>query len=292
MANDFKLYHYDPSLPAAVLFIILFFLASALHSYQLVRTRTWFFISFCIGGIFETTGYVGRAISSQETPNWGVGAYVLQSILILVAPALFAASIYMTLGRIIRLTDGAVHSMVKVRWLTKMFVSGDVLSFLMQGSGGGIMAGGSDKSMTTGKNIIVGGLVIQLLFFCFFIIVANRFHVRMHKSPTSRVLSNAEVASAWQKHLYALYGGSLLILVRSVFRLIQYAQGNDGYLISHEWFLYVFDSSLMLSTMILFAVVHPSEVNVLLKNGNGRAIHLGGMAHLPLTSRGLEERSK
>jgi hypothetical protein len=133
--NDFKLYRYDPSLAAASIFIVLFFLASTLHTYQLLRTRTWFFIPFCIGGFFEAIGYVGRAINSQQSPNWSIGPFVMQSILILVAPALFAASIYMTLGRIIRLTDGAVHSMVNTRWLTKIFVAGDVLSFLMQGSG-------------------------------------------------------------------------------------------------------------------------------------------------------------
>jgi hypothetical protein len=59
----------------------------------------------------------------------------VQSILLLVAPALFAASIYMTLGRIIMLVDGEAHSIIAKRWLTKLFVAGDVLSFLMQSSG-------------------------------------------------------------------------------------------------------------------------------------------------------------
>jgi hypothetical protein len=134
--SDFKLYRYDPSLGAAVLFIALFSIASFLHLYQLLRTRTWFFIPFVVGGFFESIGYIGRAIGSQETPDWTVGAYVIQSILILVAPALFAASIYMELGRIIRLTDGGSRSLINTRWLTKIFVGGDVFSFLMQGSGG------------------------------------------------------------------------------------------------------------------------------------------------------------
>lgn len=79
--------------------------------------------------------YTQRAIGHTESPDWSIGAFVLQSVLILVAPALFAASIYMELGRIIRMTDGASHSMVPLRWLTKIFVAGDVLSFLMQSSG-------------------------------------------------------------------------------------------------------------------------------------------------------------
>lgn len=47
--SDYKLYQYDPSMVAAVIFIILFLVTSLLHTYQLVRTRTWYFIPFCIG---------------------------------------------------------------------------------------------------------------------------------------------------------------------------------------------------------------------------------------------------
>lgn len=41
----------------------------------------------------------------------------------------------MTLGRIIQMIDGEKCSVIKPRWLTKIFVIGDVLSFLMQASG-------------------------------------------------------------------------------------------------------------------------------------------------------------
>jgi hypothetical protein len=41
----------------------------------------------------------------------------------------------MLLGRIILVTDGESHSLIRKRWLTKIFVTGDVISFLMQGSG-------------------------------------------------------------------------------------------------------------------------------------------------------------
>ena len=62
---------------------------------------------------------------------------------LLVAPALFAASIYMVLGWIILLTQGERFSMLPKQWLTKVFVCGDVLSFLLQAGGGGMMSSGS-----------------------------------------------------------------------------------------------------------------------------------------------------
>lgn len=59
----------------------------------------------------------------------------MQSLLILLAPALFAASIYIILGRIILLVDGERYSLISHKWLTKTFVAGDVFSFMLQAAG-------------------------------------------------------------------------------------------------------------------------------------------------------------
>ena len=155
MASDqeptkFKFFHYGPSLAAAIIFIFAFSASTVLHGYQMFRRRSWFMIPFCLGGccrsliqpyemrltnIVEFIGYIGRAISSQQTPDWTLGPYIVTAILVLVAPALFAASIYMLLGPIILLIGGEGLSVIKQSWLTKIFVGGDVLSFLMQSAG-------------------------------------------------------------------------------------------------------------------------------------------------------------
>ena len=83
--------------------------------------------------IVEVIGFIGRYLSHDDV--WALGPFIMQSLLILLAPALFAASIYIILGRIILMTDGERYSLVRQKWLTKIFVAGDVLSFLMQGSG-------------------------------------------------------------------------------------------------------------------------------------------------------------
>ena len=50
--------------------------------------------------------------------------------------------------------------------------------------------------------------------------------------------------SSWKKHHYTLYAVSGLIMARSIFRVIEYAMGQKGYLLSHEWTMYTFDSLL------------------------------------------------
>lgn len=56
-------------------------------------------------------------------------------------------------------------------------------------------------------------------------------------------------------------------MVQSLFRVVEYIEGNDGYLLRHEYYLYIFDAMLMFCVMVLFNVVHPSEVQELLQGG-------------------------
>ncbi|KAK2761753.1 hypothetical protein FQN54_001581 [Arachnomyces sp. PD_36] len=291
---EWEYYRYDPSLVAAIIFIALFFITTGIHTFQLIRSRTWYFIPLVIGGFFQAIGYIGRVLSSNETPNWTLGPYIMQTLLILVAPALFAASVYMVLGRIILLVDGEELSMIRKRWLTKIFVTGDILSFVMQGAGGGIMSGGNLDSMKTGENIVVGGLFIQIAFFSCFITVATIFHSRLRKRPTERSLSRDV---PWQKHLIVLYIASSLILIRSIFRVVEYIQGNNGYLLRKEIFLYIFDAVLMWGTMVIFNIVHPSQITEVLRNkmpdfSSGHSLEDVNSRHgfIPAGTFGLEER--
>ena len=123
------------------------------------------------------------------------------------------------------------------------------------------MAGKTAKSIELGQHLVVGGLAIQIVFFGLFVVVAAVFHARINQQPTARMTS-AEVP--WRRHIHILYAASALILVRSIFRIIEYQQGNDGYLLGHEVFLYIFDAILMLIVMILLNAVHPGEISDLL----------------------------
>jgi RTA1 like protein len=54
-------------------------------------------------------------------------------------------------------------------------------------------------------------------------------------------------------------------MVWSIVRVIEYIQGNNGFILSHEVFLYVFDSLPMLIVMLWMSWKHPSEVGLLLR---------------------------
>ena len=123
----------------------------------------------------------------------------------------------------------------------------------------------SSSSPSLGEDVIVGGLIVQIVFFGIFTITAVVFQSRIAKKPTGRSL---KLTGIWQLHMLALYICSGLILVRSIVRVVEYVQGYDGYLMRKEAFIYVFDALLMFLTMIVLQYVHPSEVNCLLGRGD------------------------
>lgn len=182
----------------------------------------------------------------------------MQSVLIVLAPAFFAATVYMILGRVIAVVNAPHLSIIPHRRLTTIFVLGDVLSFLVQGSGAGFMAS-STEGQKTGSMIIVGGLVVQLLFFGVFFVALIIFDVRCRRQDLSKhiVSYNGNTNLHWHTVVVALYIASTLISIRCVFRAIEFATGFDGYLQSHEAYFYVFDALPMVATMAIFIIVVP-----------------------------------
>ncbi|KAL9072469.1 MAG: hypothetical protein Q9157_005093 [Trypethelium eluteriae] len=214
-----------------------------------------------------------------------MGPYIQQSLLLLVAPALFAASIYMILGRMILITHSAQLSPLRPTRLTAFFVCGDIISFVVQATGDALMAGHKANSLSMGKNVVLVGLALQLAWFVAFVVVARVWQRRVVRWMVS-MSADAEhplLRLSWDRHLKVLYTASGLILVRSVFRLIEYGMGNDGYLMRHEVFLYLFDALLMIAVVVVFLIIHPSGIL-----GQGKKI--GSMLRLE-NARGLSAES-
>jgi hypothetical protein len=127
------------------------------------------------------------------------------------------------------------------------------------------MTSGSESTIKIGQWVIVAGLCVQLVFFGAFVITSLIFHIKIIRSPTieSERFMNKHGSiwpRDWRGVLFACYSASVLILIRSVYRLVEFVQGNDGYVISHEVFLYVFDAAMMFLVMGVMNVFHPSFV--------------------------------
>lgn len=128
----------------------------------------------------------------------------------------------MILSRIIRRTNSPSYSIIRPTWLTKLFVGGDILCFVVQGGGAGILVASNDAAgFKRGENIILGGLILQLVIFGVFVIVAWVWHRRLSARPTA---ASADVS--WKKLIIILYAASICIAVRNIFRAVEYAMGQ------------------------------------------------------------------
>lgn len=79
----------------------------------------------------------------------------------------------------------------------------------------------------------------------------------MNRRPT---VKSRGTLLPWKTFLYVLYTVSMLIVVRSVFRLIEYAQGHNGALLKKEIYVYLLDALLMLIVASIFGWYHPKAL--------------------------------
>lgn len=264
--NGTILYHYQPSLALAATFCVGFLISAILHTYQTCITRSWYMLPILIGCTCEGIGYVGRVLGSTEFPDVSLAPYIVQAILLLVAPALIAASIYMIMGYVVRATDGDRYCLVREQLLTKVFVIGDVFSFFIQSSGAGLLTKKEQDSKDAGNWIIIGGLAIQLIFFGFFMVVTVLFWGRLQADGT-RASQLKHAGVPWRMHVSVLLFSSVLVMIRSVFRVVEYVQGQNGYLLTHEIYLYIFDASLMFVAVVVFNIFHPTQLTSIMNAG-------------------------
>ncbi|KAI4728738.1 hypothetical protein E4T49_03520 [Aureobasidium sp. EXF-10728] len=249
-------YAYTPSVTAGWAFVGLFGVSTVLHLGFMFRGKSVFFIPLIIGGIMETFGYYGRAWAGSDPHNFG--AWALQAFLIICAPPMISATVYMSLGRTIRALEARENALMSPRATTPLFVIGDLIAFISQLAGVGLQAARSASANANGKKIVLAGLIFQLILFLFFITNIIVFDKRNSKNP-SRLSMHPQIPR-WKRRVWTLYLVSGCILLRNFVRVVEYAQGGNGQITTHEVFVYVFDAALMWLAMTAFLVVHPGRL--------------------------------
>jgi len=167
------------------------------------------------------------------------------------APVGLALADYLLVGRLIRLV-GRQHSIVNPKFVEYGFIVSDFLSIGVQSAGAGLITSGNFKNLSTGSHVLIGGLGINLVSFCFFAVVT--FHLHWSISRHKPDFSGRE---RWIKMFYALYLSMILLIIRSIYRIVEFSMGFRGYLAVHETYFYVFECLLIIFAFGLFLPLHP-----------------------------------
>ncbi|KAM0296171.1 hypothetical protein ACHAPM_010427 [Fusarium culmorum] len=238
--DDEYLWEYLPSLPGAIASTIVFLLITSAQGWRIFRGKHWFCIPFFIGGICEVLGYVFRALAWNATDSLPI--YIMQSLFLLLPPVFFAATLYMVYSRIVRAVGGEDCS-------------------LITGNGGGLLA--NEKLANAGKIIVIVGLIAQIILFLAFVVCCVVFHRRFRVHLRQ---SHTPVEIRWEAYLNMLYVTSALILVRNIFRVVEFVMDKEGYLQQKEWPTFVFDSVLMFLVMVAFYIWYPGNLSSRLRD--------------------------
>ncbi|KAH7261249.1 RTA1 like protein-domain-containing protein [Fusarium redolens] len=257
MGDQESIWMYDPSFPLAVVGAVVYGIIFLVIAYlTLIKYRAWYFIVVVIGSAIEVAAYNLRIHSVQNQSE--ITPFVLTLTYTVLAPVLIAAGNYLLISRLIlSVLPPSHHRILRIpgRRLTPIFVACDVIAFLIQGSGSGIASSDNwqGEMERIGVKILIAGLGFQLAAFSLFLCVFGRFHVLALRKSVD------DAPRGWQKVVLAVYISSILIMVRCIFRVVEFAGGRDTYAFSHEWLFWVFESLPMVGAIGIFCFYHPSR---------------------------------
>jgi len=242
-----NIYGYDPSHALDAIATVVWALLSITLLIQTLVTKKFFFLIVPIAGLFETIGYIIRFPSGNSPCN--VGLYIFSYLLILVSPTCLAMGNYALVGRIIART-GHVHHFFTPKRVQYMFLFVDIFCLLLQCAGGGLMA--QHSSFETGHRVVLLGIALALVLFCFFLFLVVYVNLKVRKNATE---------GEWLKIFIALYATIVLIIIRSIYRLVEFAGGFHNSISTNENLFYGLDSLVLAIFVALWIYYHPSRVD-------------------------------
>ncbi|KAG8871771.1 hypothetical protein FRB98_000494, partial [Tulasnella sp. 332] len=206
-----------------------------------------YMLCMAIGGAFYCAGLALRYPLHSQPDSLGI--YIGMYMFVILSPCAFIATTYMLLGRLTREVRMGHYLLIKPTKLTKYFVISDCSTFFIQASGGGLA--------------FLLGLVLQLISFAIFTFLFLFWGFKVRKHAQSVWLRDELVGKPWHKDWRALAATMLVscagITVRSLFRVIENAEGFEGPLTTTESYFYCLDSLPLFIAIVGYLPFWPSE---------------------------------
>jgi hypothetical protein len=255
-----RVFSYTPSIVLASIAISLFGICSALHVFQMLRYKAWSFAPLTFACVLEVLGYVFRTLSSQQDP-YSIIWFVLQYFLIVVAPVFVSASIYVCITRLIRWAiqcgyEAARRPWLKEKWILWGFITVDAITTVLQVAGAALIGSleSDAKDPKTGNNILLAGLSIQTFAFTIFVALLLSFRVSLGRDSVMKTLLQPKGNFIW-----GLLVASLLIYLRTIFRLAETAEGVFGNASTHEEYFGTLEFAPVVTAVGILAYYHPGR---------------------------------
>lgn len=211
-----------------------------------------------LGCLGEAVGYAGRIIMwNNPFDNTG---FQMQICCLIISPAFISAAIYLTLKHIV-LSFGESWSRIRPAWYTYIFITGDFLSLVLQGAGGGIAATADfgSEAQDNGTNIMIAGVVWQVFTLTVFGLLLVEYAIRTYQrreelSDEARTLLQQK---SFRCFLFAIAVAFITIFARCVYRIPELAFGWRSELMRDEVDFIVLEGAMIVTAVVVLTIFHP-----------------------------------
>ncbi|KAG0336734.1 hypothetical protein BG004_007918 [Podila humilis] len=283
---------YVPSVAGNVVFGVVYLLLGAIFSYYCHIHRSKWAICLPVGAIASSLGYFLRIVFDPD--NLSLGLFIASNICVVVAPSAFLAFNYMLYGRFITAVDpkfgngstatlaedgtkavkGSLRepsrfSLIPPLIVGRIFIWSDIITFLVQVTAGSMQGNAGDDNLDLAKlgdKLFLAGVSVQGLSYLLFTMLLTVAFMRLiadRKKKSALALDNNGFLNLGRHTtllVLGLYLSSLFIILRSVYRVVEYTQGHEGYLITHEVYLFILDAGPLVLAIGIWAFKWPTVI--------------------------------
>ncbi|KAJ7612068.1 RTA1-like protein, partial [Roridomyces roridus] len=257
-------YGYVPHEYVGIIFMALFGLSTIIHVGQAIYYRMWWlFLTACLCGVGELVGWGGR-LWSALTPDQALKTpYMMQITTTILAPTPLIAVNFILLSWIVTRLGPCYARLTPIQY-SIIFTSCDVAALCVQGAGGGIASSANTEADSElGSNIMLGGIIFQFVAILVYVALASDFlwhyrtdipvraaapHHRGHLEPKMKTM------------IAALAFSTLVLFIRSIYRIIELAGGWHGRIIQTEIYFDVLDGGMVVLAIVVINLAHPGRL--------------------------------
>lgn len=163
--------------------------------------------------------------------------FQIQICLLIIAPAFVSAGIYLTLKHF-TITFGETWSRLRPAWYTYIFITGDFISLVLQGAGGGLAATGENgsKAQDLGTNLMIAGVIFQVVILSVFGYLLSEYTLRTYRRRDKLSMAATEILTSAKFRLFVagVMIAYLAIFTRCVYRIPELTGGWGNELMRNE----------------------------------------------------------
>ncbi|KAK6089029.1 RTA1 like protein [Seiridium cupressi] len=253
---------YEPSLAGNVVLLAFFAILIPIAIFLGIRYQSLIFSATLVTGLLlEVVGYIGRVLLTSST-NAYKAEFVLSQLGTILAPTVISLAVFRLMPRVVA-AYGEQYRAWRPTWHNVVFYAFTTICFVLQAIGVLLSTVPDDSTLDDiGTRLLVAGLAIQVSSLFIFTLLGVRFvlAVRQRKGaldPSGLMVYNT---LRFKSFLTALTVATLLLVIRTIYRMIAIAEGLFSSLAQNETLFLVLDGVFVLVVVALLLASFPGRM--------------------------------